>query len=64
MKNEGDTVYVTSAHVVATRTAGLVFLRDSSLSIDHPLGKNEMIFTVDEWRNLITVIKNNGLDVD
>ena len=60
---DGDSVYVANAHVVAIRMAGLIFLRDSSLTAHDPFGKNEMIFTVDEWNNLVTAIKNNELDV-
>lgn len=60
----GDTIYLADINLVIHTAAELVFLRDSSIAQNSPLGANEMVFTDNEWKRFVKAIKNGELDLE
>lgn len=60
----GDTIYLADINLVIHTAAELVFLRDSSIAQNSPLGTNEMVFTDNEWKRFVKAIKNGELDLE
>lgn len=59
---KGDTIYVSSANVSAFMVEDVVIMRDTSLGFNTT--DDQLVFTVDEWKNLIHAIKNGAFDIE
>lgn len=62
---EGDTIYISGAHLKVHHTAGIVLVADTTIDAGDGLGHNELlILTVEEWGHFLKIAKTGVLDIE